>query len=206
MVSQVSAETSPPNTSTSTGPGANPPGVPTTSITLTVNGSPHPLVVDNRTSLLDALRERLDLTGSKKGCDHGQCGACTVLVDGRRTNSCLVLAVSAEGSDVTTVEGLADGNALHPVQQAFLDRDAYQCGYCTPGQICSTVGMLEEARAGMPSHVTTDITNGEIDLDDEEVRERLSGNLCRCGAYLNIVPAVHDAACAHDDATEGATR
>jgi len=205
MVSQVSAETSPPNATTGTG--ANPPGVPTTTITLDVNGSPHRLEVDNRTSLLDALRERLDLTGSKKGCDHGQCGACTVLVDGRRTNSCLVLAVSAEGSDVTTVEGLADGDALHPVQQAFLDRDAYQCGYCTPGQICSTVGMLEEARAGMPSHVTTDITNGEIDLDDEEVRERLSGNLCRCGAYVNIVPAVHDAACAHDaDATEGATR
>ena len=175
-------------------------------ITLRVDGAQTPLTVDTRTSLLDAMRERLGATSAKKGCDHGQCGACTVLVDGRRTNSCLVLAVSAEGSDVTTVEGLADGDTLHPVQQAFLDRDAYQCGYCTPGQICSTVGMLEEARAGMPSHVTTDITDGEIDLDDEEVRERLSGNLCRCGAYLNIVPAVHDAACAHDAATEGATR
>ena len=181
--------------------------VPVRRVSISVNGRKRTADIEPRLLLAHLLRQGLKLTGTHTGCDTTNCGACTVLVDGRRTNSCLVLAVSAEGSDVTTVEGLADGDALHPVQQAFLDRDAYQCGYCTPGQICSTVGMLEEARAGMPSHVTTDITNGEIDLDDEEVRERLSGNLCRCGAYMNIVPAVHDAACAHDaDATGGATR
>lgn len=168
-------------------------GVPTTSVALTINGDEHRLDIDNRSSLLDVLREQLDLVGSKKGCDHGQCGACTVLIDGRRVNSCLTLAVSAAGGDILTVEGLADGETLHPVQQAFLERDAYQCGYCTPGQICSVVGMLREARDGWPSHVTEDIAAAGVVLDDDEVRERMSGNLCRCGAYVNIVPAVLDA-------------
>lgn len=171
--------------------------VPSTSIVLAVNGAAHPLDVDNRLSLLDALRERLDLTGTKKGCDHGQCGACTVLVDGRRVNSCLTLVVSVEGSEITTVEGLADGDNLHPVQQAFIERDAFQCGYCTPGQICSAVGMLDEAKKGWPSHATTDVTHDcgpqGAALDEHEVRERMSGNLCRCGAYANIVPAILDA-------------
>jgi xanthine dehydrogenase YagT iron-sulfur-binding subunit len=162
-------------------------------VTLTVNGSRRELEVDTRMSLLDVLRERLDLVGSKKGCDHGQCGACTVLVDGRRVNSCLTLAVSAGERDVVTIEGLADGTELHPVQQAFIDRDAFQCGYCTPGQICSAVGVLREAREGWPSHVTEQLTTDPV-LDPEEVRERMSGNLCRCGAYPNIVPAVLDAA------------
>ncbi|MDF2442062.1 MAG: xanthine dehydrogenase YagT iron-sulfur-binding subunit [Subtercola sp.] len=185
------------------------PGVPTTRIALDINGAEHPLDVDNRLSLLDALRERLGLIGSKKGCDHGQCGACTVLVDGRRVNSCLTLAVSVEGSQITTVEGLrADDGGLHPVQQAFLDRDAYLSGYCTPGQICSTIGMLREAREGWPSHATPDVSVEGVVLDDDEVRERMSGNLCRCGAYVNIVPAVLDAAegAARLDAAAGAAR
>jgi xanthine dehydrogenase YagT iron-sulfur-binding subunit len=164
---------------------------------LSVNGRSWPLDLDNRTSILDALRERLELTGTKKGCDHGQCGACTVLVDGRRASSCLLLAVTVEGSEITTVEGLADGDELHPVQQAFIERDAFQCGYCTPGQICSAVGMLAEARLGWPSHATEDVSHfcgseGVI-LSEMEVRERMSGNLCRCGAYANIVAAVLDA-------------
>jgi xanthine dehydrogenase YagT iron-sulfur-binding subunit len=165
-------------------------------VALDINGEIHELDVDNRSSLLDVLRERLDLTGSKKGCDHGQCGACTVLIDGRRANSCLVFAVAAQGHVITTIEGLAEDGTLHPVQQAFLDRDAYQCGYCTPGQICSAVGMLREARDGWPSQVTPDVGNSDIILDDEEVRERMSGNLCRCGAYVNIVPAVLDSVAA----------
>jgi len=167
---------------------------PMTTVRVTINRREREVAVDNRTSLLDLLRERVGLTGSKKGCDHGQCGACTVLLDGRRVNSCLTLAVVADGSEVTTIEGLATGTVLHPVQQAFLDRDAYQCGYCTPGQICSAVGVLQEARDGWPSHVTEDITSQDVVLDDEEVRERMSGNLCRCAAYVNIVPAVLDAA------------
>ncbi|MCK1794466.1 2Fe-2S iron-sulfur cluster-binding protein [Streptomyces sp. XM4193] len=166
-------------------------------ITLDVNGEEHALSVDHRTTLLDALRERLDLTGSKKGCDHGQCGACTVLVDGRRTVACLQFAVAAEGRKITTVEGLArEDGALHPVQQAFLDLDGYQCGYCTPGQICSAIAVIEEHAAGWPSAATDDIRpeSGASSLTPEEIRERMSGNLCRCGAYVSIVEAVARAA------------
>ncbi|WP_329131870.1 (2Fe-2S)-binding protein [Streptomyces sp. NBC_00670] len=165
-------------------------------ITLKINGEKYPLTVDHRTTLLDALRERLDLTGSKKGCDHGQCGACTVLIDGRREVSCLNLAVAAEGREITTVEGLARGEELHPVQQAFLDLDGYQCGYCTPGQICSAVAVIEEHAAGWPSAVTDDVRPeaGPPPLSPEEIRERMSGNLCRCAAYVSIVQAVSRAA------------
>jgi xanthine dehydrogenase YagT iron-sulfur-binding subunit len=162
-------------------------------VTLRINGADRTLRLDPRVTVLDALREHLGLTGAKKGCDHGQCGACTVLVDGRRANSCLLLAVAAEGAEITTIEGLGDGDALHPVQAAFVEHDAFQCGYCTPGQICSAVGAIDEARAGWPSAVTEDLT-GPVALDADEIRERMSGNLCRCGAYANIVPAVADAA------------
>jgi xanthine dehydrogenase YagT iron-sulfur-binding subunit len=158
-----------------------------TEVELRINGELHRLRVDNRTTLLDLLRERLHLTGSKKGCDHGQCGACTVLLDGRRANSCLLLAVAQQGLEVTTVEGLAADGALHPVQQAFLDQDAYQCGYCTPGQICSAVGLLEEVAAGWPSVVDG---GGAAVPERAGLRERMSGNLCRCGAYVNIVAAL----------------
>jgi xanthine dehydrogenase YagT iron-sulfur-binding subunit len=154
------------------------------SITLRINGAEQRVVIDTRTSLLDLLRDRLGLTGAKKGCDQGQCGACTVLLDGRRVNSCLVLAVAHDGAEVTTVEGLANGEELHPLQQAFVDHDAFQCGYCTPGQLCSAAGMLEEVRLGWASVV------GDAELTDAEIRERMSGNLCRCGAYANIVPAI----------------
>ena len=162
-------------------------------LALTINGERREVAVDTRTTLLDVLREQLELTGAKKGCDHGQCGACTVLVDGRRANACLLLAVAVRG-EVTTIEGLAEGEeALHPVQEAFVRHDAFQCGYCTPGQICSAVGMIEEAREGWPSAVSDDV-RGEPALDDAEIRERMSGNLCRCGAYANIVPAIAEAA------------
>ncbi len=165
-------------------------------IALQVNGRERRLVVDTRTTLLDALRERLGLTGAKKGCDHGQCGACTVLLEGRRVNSCLALAVAHQGGDVITIEGLGTADALHPLQQSFLDHDAFQCGYCTPGQICSAVGMLAEAEAGWPSAVSrTEDEEGAV-LDGDEIRERMSGNLCRCGAYANIVPAIAEHASA----------
>ncbi len=162
---------------------------------VTVNGWRHELDLDPRVTLLDLLRERLDLTGTKKGCDHGQCGACTVLVNGRRINACLSLAVAHDGDEVTTIEGLAEGAALHPLQAAFLEHDAFQCGYCTPGQLCSAIALLAEARAGAVSAVTLDVTRlGPVTLTDDEIRERMSGNICRCGAYPNIVTAVRDAA------------
>jgi xanthine dehydrogenase YagT iron-sulfur-binding subunit len=183
----------------------------TSVVRLRVNGETRVLTLDNRTTLLDALRETIGLTGSKKGCDHGQCGACTVLVDGRRANSCLLFAVAVQDAEITTVEGLAgpDGT-LHPLQQAFVDRDALQCGYCTPGQICSAAGVLAEAAAGWPSAVSAardaDPAARDADpaiLDAAEVRERMSGNLCRCGAYVNIVAAILDVAAATTDEETG---
>src|SRR4051794_37929203 len=159
-------------------------------VTLTVDGATHRVPIDSRTTLLDALRERLGNNSPKKGCDHGQCGSCTVLLDGRRHLTCLALALSYDGSEVTTAAGLAS-DGLHPVQQAFLDHDGYQCGYCTPGQVCSAVGMLDEVARGAPSHVTENLAEqrGAEDLTDEEIRERMSGNLCRCGAYPGILAA-----------------
>jgi xanthine dehydrogenase YagT iron-sulfur-binding subunit len=163
------------------------------SCTITINGVVHSLSIDPRVTLLDLLRERLALTGAKKGCDHGQCGACTVLVNGDRINACLALAVAHDGHQVTTIEGLASGEHLHPMQEAFVEHDGLQCGYCTPGQICSAVALLAEARAGVPSVVTGQVTPGEsIPLSDAEIRERMAGNICRCGAYPNIVAAVRD--------------
>ena len=161
-------------------------------VALKINGQAHELIIDTRTTLLDTLRENLGFTGTKKGCDHGQCGACTVLIDGRRANACLALAVMLDGSEITTIEGLSHGDALHPIQQAFLTHDAFQCGYCTPGQICSSVGMLNEAASGMPSHVTSDLKSRTVTLSDDEIRERMSGNLCRCSAYPNIVNAIRE--------------
>jgi xanthine dehydrogenase YagT iron-sulfur-binding subunit len=163
-------------------------------VQLQVNGRTHNLSLDPRTTLLDALREHLALTGTKKGCDHGQCGACTVLLDGRRINSCLTLAVMHDGQAIETIEGLADGEALHPMQAAFIAHDGFQCGYCTSGQICSAVGMLRESRTGMPSYVTADLTQSHPELTDGEIRERMSGNICRCAAYPNIVAAIRDVA------------
>jgi len=173
-------------------------------ITLWVNGAERHLLIDTRTTLLDLLRERLGITGPKKGCDHGQCGACTILLDGRRVNSCLALAVAHQDAQIVTIEGLADGEAddggggklasLLPLQQSFIAHDAFQCGYCTPGQICSAVGMLREAEDGWPSAVTVDLNADHVTLDDDEIRERMSGNLCRCAAYANIVPAIKEVA------------
>ncbi len=164
-----------------------------TTVRLTVDGEEHDVVVDTRTTLLDALRERLGVVAPKKGCDHGQCGACTVLLDGRRHLTCLALAVAVDGAEVVTADGLADGDDLHPVQQAFIDHDGFQCGYCTPGQVCSVVGMLREAADGESSHVTADLETEPL-LSDDEIRERMSGNLCRCGAYVGILAAARQAA------------
>jgi xanthine dehydrogenase YagT iron-sulfur-binding subunit len=164
-----------------------------TQVSFTVNGETQQLNVDNRTTLLDALREHLHLTGTKKGCDHGQCGACTVLVDGRRINACLTLAVMHEGDNVTTIEGLGAPGDLHPMQAAFVKHDGFQCGYCTPGQICSSVAVLEEIKANIPSHATSDLTQ-QAKISDAEIRERMSGNLCRCGAYSNILDAIVEVA------------
>ena len=160
-------------------------------VSFEVNGRPQALELDTRTTLLDALREHLKLTGTKKGCDHGQCGACTVIIEGRRINSCLTLAVMHEGDRITTIEGLGAPEKLHPMQAAFVKHDGYQCGYCTPGQICSAVAVLDEIRAGVPSHVTADLT-APPPLSATELRERMSGNICRCGAYANIVDAIQD--------------
>ncbi|HEY2846295.1 MAG TPA: 2Fe-2S iron-sulfur cluster-binding protein [Pyrinomonadaceae bacterium] len=164
------------------------------SVRFAVNGTQQRLSLDARTTLLDTLREHLDLTGSKKGCDHGQCGACTVLVDGRRVLSCLTLAVALDGAKVTTIEGLAHGAELHPMQAAFVKHDGFQCGYCTPGQICSAVALMEEAKRGDASYVTTDVRTkpSPVELSNDEIRERMSGNVCRCGAYPNIVDAIRE--------------
>ena len=160
-----------------------------------VNGEQHEFELDPRVTLLDVLREHLRLTGTKKGCDRGQCGACTVLVNGRRVNSCLSLAVSHDGDEIVTIEGLGAPEAMHPMQRAFVQHDAYQCGYCTPGQVCAAVGLLAEANAGAASAVTPDVrVNGPARLTDNEIRERMSGNLCRCGAYVNIVAAIRSVA------------
>jgi xanthine dehydrogenase YagT iron-sulfur-binding subunit len=163
-------------------------------ITVRINGTEYALEIDTRTSLLDLLREELGLIGAKKGCDHGQCGACTILLDGRRVNACLALAVAHDGAEIVTVEGLADGDELHPLQRAFIEHDAFQCGYCTPGQLCSAAGMLDEARSGWPSAVTVRDGGGERTLAPEDIRERMSGNICRCGAYVNIVAAIAEVA------------
>lgn len=173
---------------------AQPPSSSSVPLALRVNGKSHALQVDPRTTLLDLLREQMALPGTKKGCDHGQCGACTVLVNGRRINSCLALALSYDGAEVTTIEGLARGDELHPMQAAFIKHDGFQCGYCTSGQICSAVGMLREAEQGAPSHVTADVrrTGPVAPLSDAEIRERMSGNICRCGAYPGIVAAVRE--------------
>jgi xanthine dehydrogenase YagT iron-sulfur-binding subunit len=164
----------------------------TAHITLQINGTPHELRIEPRVSLLDALREYLGLTGSKKGCNQGACGACTVLVDGERTLSCLALAIQYEGTEITTIEGLGVDGALHPVQAAFVEHDGFQCGYCTPGQICSAIGMIREYQGGLPSAVTSDVSAAVIELSDEEIKERMSGNLCRCGAYVGICEAIRE--------------
>ena len=168
-------------------------GTETVAVRLRVNGTNYGLRLDPRTSLLDLLREKLDLPGTKKGCNHGQCGACTILVDGRRINSCLALAVIYDGSEITTVEGLAKGDELHPLQTAFVRQEGFQCGYCTPGQICSAVAMLREVDQGTVSHVTQDVRKeGNVVLTDDEIRERMSGNICRCGAYPGIIAAIRE--------------
>lgn len=159
-------------------------------ISLHVNGKIYNLSLDTRTTLLDTLREHLGLPGAKKGCDHGQCGACTVLLDGRRINSCLTFAITQQETEIVTIEGLADNDRLHPLQQCFIEHDAFQCGYCTPGQICSAIGMMHELEAGWPSAVSPDVNAERMLSSNDEIRERMSGNLCRCAAYVNIVPAI----------------
>jgi xanthine dehydrogenase YagT iron-sulfur-binding subunit len=162
-------------------------------IALRINGAVHTLRIEPRVSLLDALRENLDLTGTKKGCNQGACGACTVLVDGERVLSCLALAVQYEGRAVTTIEGLTGNDTLHPMQSAFLEHEGFQCGYCTPGQICSAIGMIREFQNGLPSAVTKDVSSDVMEFSDEEIKERMSGNLCRCGAYVGICSAIREA-------------
>ena len=171
-------------------PVAQAPAGATMKVALTINGRERALELDPRTTLLDALREHLHLTGTKKGCDHGQCGACTVIVDGRRINSCLTLAVMHDGDEITTIEGLGTPEKMHPMQKAFVVHDGFQCGYCTPGQICSAVAVLDEIKRGVPSHVTADLD--KVAYSDTEVRERMSGNICRCAAYPNIIAAIRD--------------
>ena len=187
---KVFAQTRPPSSpSVSTIPGTD-----TVDVTLRVNGTARAVKIEPRVTLLDALREYIGLTGSKKGCDHGQCGACTVLVNGRRINSCLTLALMHEGDEITTIEGLAKGDELHPMQAAFIKHDGFQCGYCTPGQICSAVALLDEVATGTASAVTADVRQtGGVKLTDAEIRERMSGNICRCGAYPGIVAAIREA-------------
>jgi xanthine dehydrogenase YagT iron-sulfur-binding subunit len=170
------------------------PVIPPRPVTLNINGADHQLRIEPRVTLLDALREVLHLTGTKKGCDRGQCGACTVLVDGRRVNACLTLAVMQQGAKITTIEGIANGEQLAPIQAAFIEHDAFQCGYCTPGQICSAVACIAEMKAGTASAVTPDVRRQTVAFTDPEIRERMSGNLCRCGAYNNIVTAIQAAA------------
>jgi xanthine dehydrogenase YagT iron-sulfur-binding subunit len=174
-------------------PPAKPAAAASVNVLLRVNGTERQVMIDPRATLLDTLRERLHLTGTKKGCDQGQCGACTVIVDGRRITSCLTLAVMQQGHDITTIEGLGTPKNMHPMQAAFVKHDGYQCGFCTPGQICSAVAMLEEIKAGVPSHVTADL-NGRPQPTNAECRERMSGNLCRCGAYSNIQEAIAEVA------------
>ena len=169
--------------------GASAASLPTITVSFTVNGAARELDLDPRVTLLDALRHKLEMTGTKKGCDHGQCGACTVIVDGKRVLSCLTLAAQADGADVTTVEGLANDDGLHPMQEAFIEHDGFQCGYCTPGQLCSAVALLDEAKRGEVSFVTEDLNNPPTELSDDEVRERMSGNICRCAAYPQILAA-----------------
>ncbi len=177
---------------------------------LNVNGIDHTLLLEARVSLLDALRDRLHLFGTKKGCNQGACGACTVLADGERINSCFALAIQYEGRKIVTVEGLATPEGLHPLQKAFIQHDGFQCGYCTPGQLCSAVGMIREAASGLPSAVSATMMDGEIDLTDAEVKERMSGNLCRCGAYVGITDAIQqvyrEASASHQPEAQGASR
>ena len=175
-------------------PAPSAPAAPPRPVTLNINGKEYSLSLEPRVTLLDALREHIGLTGTKKGCDRGQCGACPVLVDGRRIHACLTLAVMHEGERITTIEGLAQGGALSPMQMAFIEHDAFQCGYCTPGQICSASAMLEEARAGTASAVTPDVRKETVFFTDDEIRERMSGNICRCAAYPNIVAAIRSVA------------
>jgi len=182
-----------PGTQAQSQPSSQKPSQRPTGVSFEVNGKPRSLQIDNRTTLLDALRENLGLTGTKKGCDHGQCGACTVIVNGVRINSCLTLAVMHQGDRITTIEGLGQPEQLHPMQAAFVKHDGYQCGYCTPGQICSAVAVLDEIKAGIPSHVSPDLT-APPELTSVELRERMSGNICRCGAYSNIAEAIEEVA------------
>jgi len=189
----AAVSSSAPAMATKAAPSESASAIPRAKLTLNVNGQAHSLDLDTRTTLLDALREHLHLGGTKKGCDHGQCGACTVIADGRRINACLSLAVMHDGGQITTIEGLGTPQNMHPLQAAFVKHDGYQCGYCTPGQICSAVAVLDEIKRGVPSHVSADLTVRPL-LSADELRERMSGNICRCGAYSNIVDAITEVA------------